>query len=140
MKGAINLITALSCMVISAGFFSRGNLFVGVVIAAVGVFYVYKAVAQGRRRGPQPAEAPSRIPTDAETAALRAELEGSLVDFRNRKKFTRSLFILLAGIAAFVFITVDNQALGLAICPFAVGAGWLYYRNAKAVQLLEDNL
>ena len=46
MRNAVNLITALSCMVISAGFFSRHNLFVGGVVAGVGVLYVWKAVAQ----------------------------------------------------------------------------------------------
>ena len=141
MRNAVNLITALSCMVISAGFFSRHNLFVGGVVAGVGVLYVWKAVAQGRRRGIGAGrDAPKPIPNDAETAALRAELEGSLVEYRSRMKLTRGLFILLSGAVAFVLVVFGNIALGLGICPFAAGAGWLFWRNAKAVQLLEENL
>lgn len=142
MRSAMFLITALSCMVISAGFFSRGNALIGVVTAAVGVFYIARVILGARARNAEIAarQADRRVPSDRETAALRAELESTLVTLQGRMIFTRSLAILLAGLTAVVFLAMDNLALALAICPFAIGAGFLFYRNAKAVELLETNL
>ena len=81
MRNAVNLITALSCMVISAGFFSRHNLFVGGVVAGVGVLYVWKAVAQGRRRGiGAGSDAPKPIPNGGESLIVAGGL-GLLCDF-----------------------------------------------------------
>lgn len=141
MRQPIFLLTALSCMVISAGFFSRGNLVVGLITAGVGVFYIARVVLGARTQRQQATGREAQpVPTDAETAELRAELETVLQQSRGRMKFTRSLCILLAGIAALAFIAFDNLALALGICPFAIGAGYLFYRNAQAVQLLEANL
>lgn len=141
MRQPIFLLTALSCMVISAGFFSRENIVIGLVTAGVGVFYIARVVLEARGQRQQVAESETQpVPTNTETAELRAELELVLQQSRGRMKFTRSLCILLAGIAALAFIAFDNLALALGICPFAIGAGFLFYRNAQAVQLLETNL
>ncbi|MGB3956083.1 MAG: hypothetical protein WBL05_12510 [Brooklawnia sp.] len=148
MRSAIFLVTAMSCMVIAAGFISRGNYLVGAVVGVVGVYYVARVflgdrlAVPGRQR--QQVDAPAHQPgrrghaADAETAALRQELEGMLVELRKKMVTTRSFFIGTAGIAAIVFFA--NWQLALAIVPFAVFFAVLFFRNAKAVSLLERNL
>lgn len=148
MRSAIFLVTAMSCMVIAAGFFSRENYLVGSVIGLVGIYYVARvflgdrfAIVGGRRGAVE--ETGSRTSAsvaagDQETAALRAELEGMLAELRRRMISTRSFFILTAGIAAILFFV--NWQLALAVVPFAGFFGFLFFRNAKAVALLERNL
>lgn len=148
MRSAIFLVTAMSCMVIAAGFISRGNYFVGAVIGVVGVYYVARVflgdrlAISGRQRQQVDDSAHEPVKrgraTNTETAALRQELEGMLVELRRKMVATRSLFILTAGIAAILFFA--NWQLALAVVPFAVFFAVLYFRNAKAVSLLERNL
>jgi len=148
MRSPIFLVTAMSCMVIAAGFFSRDNYLVGSVIGLVGVYYVAKAVlgdrlailAGRRSAGERPDSQIARngATGDQETAALRAELEGMLAELRRRMVSTRAFFVLTAGIAAVLFFV--NWPLAVAIVPFAGFFGFLFFRNAKAVALLERNL
>ena len=86
----------------------------------------------------QPAESRPGRPTKDETAELRAELEAMLVDLRKRMIATRSVFMLLGGGAAILFFL--NWQLAVALLPFAAIFGFLYFRNAKAVALLENGL
>ncbi len=148
MRSAIFLVTAMSCMVIAAGFISRSNYFVGAVVGAVGVYYVAR-VFLGERlavpgRARKEADASAHQPVkrghaaETETVALRKELEGMLVELRRKMAATRSFFILTAGIAAILFFA--NWQLALAVVPFAVFFAVLFFRNAKAVSLLERNL
>lgn len=150
MRPAINLMTAMSCMVIAAGFFSRSNWLIGSIIGLVGVYYVARVflsdkfaifgASQPPVEVPTPAQAPPvrAVPSDSQTVELRAELEALLGDVRRRMIFTRSVFMLLAGAAAILFFF--NWQLALALCPFAAVFGYLYLRNAKAVALLQNGL
>ena len=149
MRSAIFLVTAMSCMVIAAGFFSRDNWIVGSIIGAVGIYYVGRVFLGDRLAlfgakpaavdaPSQPAESRPGRPTKDETAELRAELEAMLVDLRKRMIATRSVFMLLGGGAAILFFF--NWQLAVALLPFAAIFGFLYFRNAKAVALLENGL
>lgn len=149
MRPAIFLVTAMSCMVIAAGFLSRGNWPVGAVIGLVGVYYVGRvflgdrlALPGARRSQVADADAPAEVRPGrgkkSETAELRAELETMLVELRKKMIATRSVFMLLAGGAA--ILAFFNWPLAVALLPFAAVFGFLYFRNAKAVALLENNL
>lgn len=145
MRPALFLMTAMSCMVIAAGFYSRSNYVVGTLIGLVGIYYIArvflgnKLAIFGAGREEPASERDSRpVPSDDDTAALRAELEQMLVDIRKRMIFTRSIFMLLAGGAAILFFF--NWQLAAALIPFAGFFGYLFVRNAKAVDYLQRNL
>lgn len=137
-------------MVIAVGFIGRENWLVGPTIAAVGVYYVVRVFLGPRLKifasGNREVEHGSATsnprwngrPGEVETADLRSGLEAMLVDLLKRMIATRSFFMLIGGIAAITFSF--NWQLAVAMLPFAAFFGFLYFKNARAVSMLQKNL
>lgn len=135
MRAPIFMITAMSCMVICAGFISRGNYVVAAVIGLVGVFYIARVFV---RLPKADASTTSEEATDDDTAQLRKELEQTLIHVRRNMVMTRAIFVLLA--AGMIIVFFFNQAFAWGLSPFTVFFAYLFYKNARAVHLLETNL
>ena len=69
MRSAIFLVTAMSCMVIAAGFISRGNYLVGAVVGVVGVYYVAR-VFLGDRLARDDSDNKSTLPRTSPAGAV----------------------------------------------------------------------
>jgi Na+/H+ antiporter NhaD/arsenite permease-like protein len=121
-------------------FYHRGHPLPAVLIFAAALYYLYRLffkVAPPRRRRTE-AETPTAPASSSEKAAIRAELTEMLVHYRRNRDTTRAVAIVL--IAGATILMLVNPPLGIAIYMFAAIFAFLYYRNRKAVQLIEDNL
>ena len=139
MKNIAYLLTAFSCILLSMQLYGKGKIIFAVAIFGVSIFYLWKIFYKGRKEDPVRHEKNMAAAASGERKdAVRQELEHILAHCRRNRNITRNASISLLIVATAVLFI--NTPLGIALYMFLVPLAYLFYKNQKAVTMIERGL
>ena len=136
MLKIIYFISAFSCTVLGLKFIYNEKYPFAVLMFVASFYYLYKLIIKPKKESREKIEKILNQ-TDGKEE-IRTELNAMLLTLKRNYNVTRSAFFGLAAIAAMVLVI--NVPFGISIFMFSLIFGFLFYKNSKAVSLLEKEL
>lgn len=142
MRSALYWISIASCGLLSYLFAQRGQYAWSVVLAVVGIAYVVRMVATGRRERREAEQRRERQRATTPTRDEARQLVDGLVSTRSRARSSRSsqlVWGIMAMAAASLFYP-SNGALGIALALFVIPVLWLVAKNTRIIWEIDRGL